>query len=94
MTYSCSPQWWVSTLRWKPSVEKPAAGFSDYLDRWGRWVAGGGTRPASASYERRWAVSPLTGAPVEGLVLEVIVEPIPRGAPVHLAALVVRKGAP
>ncbi len=51
-------------------------GYVDYLDAGGR-VLGDGTAPLppDARYVRRWAIAPLPSDPVNGLILQVLVQP-------------------
>jgi len=53
------------------------AGFCDFLDAGGRWLAGGSTPPAGAAWVRRWSVAALDGL-ADTLVLQVLVVPAQR----------------
>jgi prepilin-type N-terminal cleavage/methylation domain-containing protein len=48
-------------------------GYCDFLDRNGKWLAGGSTPPADAVYARRWSIEPLPTNPNNTLVLQVLV---------------------
>ena len=76
------------------SLTIPAAGFADYADVWGAWLASGPTPPAAAVFRRRWSVRPVTGVGADALLVEVVVEPVGRGRAVHLATVIARKGLP
>ena len=76
------------------ALDLSAPGFSDYLDRWGRWVGETGPLPSSAAFRRRWAVWQVAGAGADSLVLQVVVQPIARGREVRLMTVVTRKGVP
>lgn len=76
------------------ALDNPSAGFADYLDQWGRWLASGPAQPPAAVFRRRWAVRAPPGAGAHTLLLEVVVEPVGRGRGVHLATVVTRKGLP
>ena len=76
------------------ALERPAPGFSDYVDRWGRWLGDSDPMPSSAAFRRRWAVRQASGAGADSLVLQVVVQPVARGREVRLMTLVTRKGAP
>jgi hypothetical protein len=71
-----------------------APGFSDYVDRWGRWVGETDPMPSSAAFRRRWAVRQVAGAGADSLVLQVVVQPVAGGRDVRLMTVVTRKGAP
>jgi type II secretory pathway pseudopilin PulG len=49
-----------------------AAGYVDYVDKFGHILGGGETMPARAVYTRRWSIEPLPGHP-DTLVLQVLV---------------------
>jgi type II secretory pathway pseudopilin PulG len=49
-----------------------AAGYVDYVDKFGHILGGGETVPARAVYTRRWSIEPLPGHP-DTLVLQVFV---------------------
>lgn len=55
---------------------RDTAGYVDYLDVSGQWLAGGDAPPAGAHYVRRWAVLPLPANPTDALVLQVLVTPL------------------
>ena len=76
------------------ALDNPAAGFADYLDTWGRWLASGAAQPPAAAFRRRWSVRTPAGAGAHTLLLEVVVEPVAHGRDVHLATVLTRKGAP
>ena len=38
------------------SLDRDVAGYVDYLDNAGRWIAGGSTPPPAAVYVRRWRI--------------------------------------
>ena len=76
------------------ALERPAPGFSDYVDRWGRWLGDTDPMPSSAAFRRRWAVRQAAGAGADSLVLQVVVQPVARGREVRLMTVVTRKGAP
>ncbi len=50
------------------------AGFCDFLDVHGRWLASGTSAPVGAAWVRRWSVQALTGLP-DTLLLQVVVLP-------------------
>ena len=50
------------------------AGYADFMDADGRWLAGGTTPPADAAWVRRWSVQALS-APPDTLLLQVAVVP-------------------
>jgi hypothetical protein len=54
-------------------------GQVDYLDERGQPVGAGAVVPESAAYIRRWAVRPLTGAPDDTVVIQVLVVPLANG---------------
>ena len=58
------------------SLEQNTAGFVDFLDGGGGWVATGSTPPASAVYIRRWSIQPLPTNPNNTLVIQVLVTPV------------------
>ena len=62
------------------SLSESLDGYADYLDAEGRWVGNGTQAPAGAAYVRRWAVRPLSGAPEDTLVLQVLVTPLANNA--------------
>jgi prepilin-type N-terminal cleavage/methylation domain-containing protein len=63
-------------------LERPTAGFVDYLDAGGRWVGNGLAPPPEATYVRRWQVEPQPAEP-DSLVLRVLVTTVMRdSAPV------------
>jgi type II secretory pathway pseudopilin PulG len=76
------------------ALERDAPGFSDFLDRWGRWVGETGPAPPAAVFRRRWSVGPVVGAGPDSLALQVVVEPVAPGRPVRMMTMVTRKGAP
>ena len=56
------------------SLAANVAGYADFIDADGRWLAGGTTAPAGAAWVRRWSVQML-GAPADTLLLQVVVVP-------------------
>jgi prepilin-type N-terminal cleavage/methylation domain-containing protein len=50
------------------------AGYCDFLDVDGQWLAGGTSAPVGAAWVRRWRIDPLDALP-DTLVLQVIVVP-------------------
>jgi type II secretory pathway pseudopilin PulG len=52
------------------------AGYCDFLDPSGRWLAAGTRAPAGAAWIRRWSITPLNEDDV--LVMEVVVVPADR----------------
>ena len=55
------------------TLNRNTPGYVDYLDRNGSWVGTGVTPPATASYIRRWSITPLQAHPHDTLVLQVLV---------------------
>jgi prepilin-type N-terminal cleavage/methylation domain-containing protein len=53
------------------SLDRDVAGYVDYLDRAGRWVAGGSAPPPAALYVRRWQIRPAGTA--DTLIIDVVV---------------------
>jgi prepilin-type N-terminal cleavage/methylation domain-containing protein len=62
------------------SLSSSVSGFTDFLDRGGRWVAGGTAPPPGAAFVRRWQVGRLAGSGDLTLVARVRVVPIVLGA--------------
>jgi type II secretory pathway pseudopilin PulG len=59
-------------------LRQDTAGYVDYLDRFGAWVAGGATPPATAVFVRRWSIEPHDDDPADTLVLRVFVTTVAR----------------
>ena len=60
------------------SLDVNTAGYVDYLDKRGQWLATGTTIPAAAVYVRRWRIIPLPTNPNNTLILQVLVTPAQR----------------
>jgi prepilin-type N-terminal cleavage/methylation domain-containing protein len=58
------------------ALERNTDGFVDFLDAQGQWVGTGSTPPASASYIRRWSITPLPTNPNNTVVIQVLVTPV------------------
>lgn len=58
------------------ALESNTAGFVDFMDAGGTWVGTGATPPASATFIRRWSITPLPINPNNTLVIQVLVTPI------------------
>jgi type II secretory pathway pseudopilin PulG len=58
------------------SLEANTAGFVDFIDAAGTWVGTGSTPPATATFIRRWSITPLPINPNNTLVIQVLVTPI------------------
>jgi type II secretory pathway pseudopilin PulG len=58
------------------ALERNVAGFVDYLDAGGNWVATGTDVPGTAVYIRRWSIQPVPTNPNNTLVLQVLVTPV------------------
>ncbi|MFN7915403.1 MAG: prepilin-type N-terminal cleavage/methylation domain-containing protein [Vicinamibacterales bacterium] len=50
------------------------AGYCDFLDDEGGWLAGGTTPPSGAVWVRRWSILPVPGLP-DSLLLQVVILP-------------------
>jgi prepilin-type N-terminal cleavage/methylation domain-containing protein len=55
------------------TLGKNTAGFCDFLNKNGQWIAGGSTAPQGAYYVRRWSIEPLPTNPNNTIVLQVMV---------------------
>ena len=54
------------------TLQADTAGYVDYLDPSGRWLAGGTTTPPpGAAYVRRWSIEPLADDPADTRILRV-----------------------
>lgn len=53
------------------SLDRDVAGYVDYLDSAGRWIAGGSTAPPAAAYVRRWQIR--AAGIADTLIIDVIV---------------------
>jgi type II secretory pathway pseudopilin PulG len=60
------------------ALQADTAGYVDYVDPSGRWLAGGTTPPPGAAYVRRWSIEPLADDPADTRVLRVRVLTIAR----------------
>jgi prepilin-type N-terminal cleavage/methylation domain-containing protein len=55
------------------ALEHDTAGYVDYVDAYGNWVASSGSVPEGAVFVRRWSIEPLPANPNNTLVLQVLV---------------------
>ncbi len=58
------------------ALEQNTAGFFDFLDAAGNWVGTGANIPPTATYVRRWSITPLPTNPNNTLVIQVLVTPL------------------
>jgi len=63
------------------SLARDAPPYCDYLGSDGDSVASGSARPPTASFTRRWSITPLADAPDRGVVVQVAVIGNPAAAP-------------
>lgn len=61
------------------SLDGNVAGYTDFLDRNGRWLAGGISPPPGTTFVRRWSIDAM-GAGSDLLVVQVVVRPVASGA--------------
>jgi type II secretory pathway pseudopilin PulG len=62
------------------ALRQNTRGWVDYIDEFGRALAGDVPHPRSA-FVRRWAVQPLPDNPEQALIIQVVVTPGPNGDP-------------
>jgi type II secretory pathway pseudopilin PulG len=58
------------------ALEQNTPGFFDFLDAGGNWVGTGSVIPGTATYVRRWSITPLPTNPNNTLVIQVLVTPL------------------
>jgi len=74
------------------SLTSNIAGYCDFIDGRGNWLASGPAPPPGATYVRRWRFAPLSTSPNQTIVVEVAVYLPPRRAPLaHLVDVRTRR---